>query len=258
MTAFTDTLYPCSFRGAPFIARDSEEEFGRKLAVHTYPQRDTVYPEDMGRKAREYEIEGFLVGDDVLAQRDYFISLVEQAGPGLLVHPTHGVLNVVLTRFKSKSPAERGRSIEMNMSFIEAGARIFPSTLTSAFGAITDAISDVFGASTAEFVSDAVDDIKEGASVVAAGAQAVGTWVAAGAGLAQGATNLLHMTSSISGSFGRFAGGSTGTAGNSITSISTSVGSLATQVNGLIAQGSAAQAGVAAAGNHLMSVLGGL
>lgn len=256
MSSYFDSLYTASWRGMTFVTREAEGEFGRKTAVHNYTKRDTVYVEDMGRKARSYSVSGFLVGDDVLAQRDYLISLCEIPGPGLLIHPTHGIVNVSLISFTESSRVENGRVVDIHFQFMEAGAKLFPSIVANTFGAISTAINNVFGAGTADFISNAASAVTTGASVVAAGAQAISTWTAAGNALVKGATNLFGLSSSMQGNFGRFAGGATGA--NSTSSVSNSVGTIATQVSGLIAQGASARAAVAASGQSLFSTVEGL
>ena len=62
--AWSDQLRPASFRGVPFVVLAGTVSAGRRLARHEYPQRDIPYMEDMGRRAREYKVEGSIICPD--------------------------------------------------------------------------------------------------------------------------------------------------------------------------------------------------
>lgn len=257
-TRYQRTLYPASFRGFPFVVRETEGQMGRKNVVHNYPFRDNVWVEDMGRAPRQYEVEGFIVGDNVVQRLQLLLLLIEQPGPGILIHPQHGVRNVSVLSFSESSRTEENRVVRLRFSFIEGGDRIFPSIVANGFGAILSAAEDLFGAANLDFINKVGDVIGAGATVVAIGASTVATWAAAGNGLVQGASNLLHLSSSIAGSFGRFSGGRTGTAGNSIQGAAVGVGSIAAQVSDLIKQGATARTAVTQAGQTMIDAVGSL
>src|SRR5882672_1106363 len=92
-------LRQASFRGVPFGVLEGDVSFGRKTAVHQYPQRDGVWVEDLGRAARLYHLTAFLLENDlvyrggaVLTQRDRLIKAFETDDDGELVHPSLGRL----------------------------------------------------------------------------------------------------------------------------------------------------------------------
>ncbi|HEV2363938.1 MAG TPA: DNA circularization N-terminal domain-containing protein, partial [Caulobacteraceae bacterium] len=101
--SFIDELRPASFRGVPFGVLRAESRYGRRLAVHEYPFRDTPWPEDLGKASRRFQLEGFLVSDsrvygggDVIAQRDAMVAAAEKNGQGALVHPVKGEIQVAV------------------------------------------------------------------------------------------------------------------------------------------------------------------
>jgi len=79
-----------SFRGVPFLVETSELSTGRRVAVHEFPLRDDPFVEDLGRRARKFRVDGYVIGDDYLVQRDALLDALEAAGPGKLVHPYYG------------------------------------------------------------------------------------------------------------------------------------------------------------------------
>lgn len=95
MTSWKDNLRPASFRGVPFQV-DDEGTFGRRVQVHEYPNRDKPYTEDLGRAARRFTINAYLVGDDFFEVRDRLIVAIDTPGPGTLVHPYYGEIAVCI------------------------------------------------------------------------------------------------------------------------------------------------------------------
>jgi prophage DNA circulation protein len=128
-TPFQATLYPASFRGVPFIVEDNSGEFGRRGSLHEYPFRDIPYAEDLGRRARRFSLQVFVLGDDCAAQRDALLNAMEQFGPGLLVHPSMGSVMVQPdpqrpSRYRQSWDA--GRRIDLELSFVEPGQVLYP------------------------------------------------------------------------------------------------------------------------------------
>lgn len=120
--AWRDNLRRASFRGVAFYVDTSKLKVGRRLARHEYPQRDVPYMEDMGRKAREYTVEAFLLGDDYMRQRDALIAALEQAGAGQLVHPYYGTQQVKVAGDADITESTReGGLVRFSIPFIESG-----------------------------------------------------------------------------------------------------------------------------------------
>lgn len=117
-----------SFRGAEFIAPDDDLELGRRTQVHEYPQRDLPYVEDLGRKARRFQLEVFVAGPDYMAARDALIAEIEKPGPGLLTHPYYGTLNVTVVEARVRQSSREGGKATFTLTCIEGGENIFPST----------------------------------------------------------------------------------------------------------------------------------
>lgn len=111
-----------TFRGVQFYCDESSSTFGRRTAVHEYPQHDVPYVEDMGRKGAVFTLDCYVIGDDWEAQRDRLIDACEQPGAGLLVHPDIGEWTVVCdscTVVESKVFSALKASFQL--SFFETG-----------------------------------------------------------------------------------------------------------------------------------------
>lgn len=138
-----DQLRPASFRGVPFQTTETQLTVGRRLARHEYPQRDLPYLEDMGRKAREYKIDAYVVGGDYMPQRDALLEAVEKAGAGQLVHPKHGTLLVVVQDCQLSESTQTGGYAKFSFTFVEAGKREAPAVTVDTRGQFARAKSTV-------------------------------------------------------------------------------------------------------------------
>ena len=137
--AWKDELRPASFRGAAFKVDSADSAHGRRQAVHEHAQRDVPYTEDLGRKAREFTIEGLIIGADYFGPRDALITACETAGPGILVHPYRGEINVVCRGLSVRESARDGGMCIVSMTFLEAGEASFPSASVDSVNAISKA-----------------------------------------------------------------------------------------------------------------------
>ena len=59
--AWRSRLMPAKFRGARFHVDTGVRESGRRIVPHEFPKRDVPYAEDMGRRAREFTVRGYII-----------------------------------------------------------------------------------------------------------------------------------------------------------------------------------------------------
>lgn len=148
-----DTLRTASFRGIEFKVAAHDADFGRRQFTHEYPQRDEPYTEDLGRRKREFAVDAYVVGDDYTVARDKLITACETAGPGELVHPYLGAMQVVCTGLKVSEASVDGRMCRLGLTFIEAGKAQFPSGTSNAVSAVTGAAGGLSSAAGDGFLS---------------------------------------------------------------------------------------------------------
>lgn len=118
-----------SFRGAAFFVEAAERGGGRRVVVHEFPLRDVPFVEDLGRKATPFRIEGYVIGDDYIAQRDALLDALENvAGPGELVHPFYGVVRVICGNFGVSERRIEGGMAVFSIEFAEAPAQVLTPT----------------------------------------------------------------------------------------------------------------------------------
>lgn len=125
--SWKDALQPGSFREVPFLFEAADGELGRRVVIHEYPLRDLPYAEDLGRKARRWTLELFVLGVEYMQARDALIAAIEKPGPGTLVHPYLGTLQVVVTEARGPRESTReGGMARFSVTFAEAGENKFP------------------------------------------------------------------------------------------------------------------------------------
>ncbi|HEY1965660.1 MAG TPA: DNA circularization N-terminal domain-containing protein [Acidobacteriaceae bacterium] len=112
---------PASFRGAEFHVETDAKSSGRRIALHEFPKNNTPYAEDMGKRATRHPVEGYCIGKDYLGPRDALIKACEDDGPGQLVHPLLGTMQVMCESYTCTETRTKGGFCTFNMNFIEAG-----------------------------------------------------------------------------------------------------------------------------------------
>jgi prophage DNA circulation protein len=152
-------LRPASFRGAQFHIEAGGKTSGRRTVLHEYPKRDDPYAEDMGRRARRWTLQAYVIGGNAQAfdfdytqARDALVSACEQEGSGLLVHPTMGEMLVNCETYSLVEGRQRGNYAELDIVFVEAGTA--PNT---ASGAATQAIVNGQADATGEAAATSLD-----------------------------------------------------------------------------------------------------
>lgn len=102
-------LRAASFRGVSFGVTADESEGGRRTVTHEFPQREAPYVEDLGGAPRRFTVQAFVLGRDYMSRRDALEAALQQPGPGTLVHPWYGEVQVSQTApYKVRHSAQDG------------------------------------------------------------------------------------------------------------------------------------------------------
>lgn len=113
-------LVGASFRGVTFLVEASERTGGRRVVTHQFPLRDDPFREDLGRDARTFHVDGYVLGDDYLTQRDALLAALEDvAGPGELVHPYYGVKRAICEKLSVHEAKDEGGIAKFSLEFGE-------------------------------------------------------------------------------------------------------------------------------------------
>lgn len=134
--AWLDNYREAKFRNAVFHVPSASNEGGRRAVVHEFPNRETPYVQDMGRKARRHSVEAYIVDEDYMTDRDALIIALEKPGKGKLVHPYLGTMDVVCLSYSFEEKSSEMGMVRFSIQFAEAGTLKFPTTTI-------DTVSDV-------------------------------------------------------------------------------------------------------------------
>lgn len=85
-----------SFRKIEFYVDSVESTIGRRTSLHEFPGSDHVEVEDLGRATRRFTFNAYVLGPDYMDARDKLRSAFENPGPGPLVHPYWGKMDVTV------------------------------------------------------------------------------------------------------------------------------------------------------------------
>jgi prophage DNA circulation protein len=171
--AWRSSLRRASFRGAQFHVDTGVRESARRIVNHEFPKRNVPYAEDMGRRAREFTVRGYIIvyprdTGDLLQQKNYIpardslILALETDGPANLQLPLLGVLNCACTRYRVTEEDKLGGFCTFDMTFTEYGQAPATGTRDSAAG-VTYAAANL-GNATQTAITDGTKAIDSGAT----------------------------------------------------------------------------------------------
>lgn len=160
-----DKLRPAKFRGVAFYVDTSAFETGRRGVLHEFPGRDIPYREDLGRKAKAYPLEGYILGSDYRAVKDRLIQACEKEGSGELIHPYYGKVNVCCESLTATESAGEGGFCKLSLKFVEAGSIAYPSALLDS-GFLVGAAADLLGQNAIDAFTNTVSIVGQATEFV--------------------------------------------------------------------------------------------
>jgi len=163
-------LNEASFRGIPFIVPDESVSRGQKLAIHEYPNSNKRFAEPLGKIPPIIDLTGIVDGlsatnDDAeqFKDRQSYVEArwdleraLEEYGPGELIHPIYGTIQVQVGEFTVKSNQRKVGEFIFKMQFFSSEEVVpnpLPATENTATFLADSARSDLLDA-----VEDAYED----------------------------------------------------------------------------------------------------
>lgn len=178
--SWRDRYVQGSFRGVPFKTEQREQTGGRRVALNELPFRDDPVGEDLGRKARDAQLDCFVIGPDYMDRRDALIDALEAFGPGTYVDPWTGKQSqVYCDDYRVVETTEEGGMARFSILFRESGAAkpiassvdtsaLSQSVVSSLTADLPVQFADRFSIDKAAgFVEDAATSLVEAAAIAA-------------------------------------------------------------------------------------------
>ncbi|MCP1245969.1 DNA circularization N-terminal domain-containing protein [Acetobacter cerevisiae] len=228
-----------SFRGVPFVVMGNGGQAGRKQAVHDYPYRDTPWVEDLGRRGRLYRITGFLCGATCYVQRDLLTTASEASGPGLLIHPTIGVIRASCMSFEWRERDGVTGVIDIQLELLEQRNLLTSLVKTALDAAVATAAIAMQVSASSDFSGKAVPAWSVGEPSITAGKAASAKWAASAASSIRSPAVMGASIATLPGNNGRYAARNNGTIDPTATvdavwsSLSAATASLDSQIDSL-------------------------
>jgi prophage DNA circulation protein len=149
--SWKDNLLQASFRGIPFHVQSHEYSGGRRTSIFYLLYGDKDFEpvvEDSGPEADEFSIEAYVIQNDAsdldyFPRRDNLIAALKKLGPGLLIHPYLGEINVaVLGRFSMSETWEEGGIARFSITCART-VKATPKRTSESDSSIDDKVDDV-------------------------------------------------------------------------------------------------------------------
>jgi len=148
----TDCLVPgfmeASWKGVPFHVESSSDDFGRRGDLYEYPLSEQTGYKDLGRKARRFNVEGYLIGGNQVALTVAMATAAESPEPGMLMHPIYGPQLVACVKLTTSAEYRaKKRLTKLSFDFVEGTASMAPYMIGAAVSALFASGSSAVAAS---------------------------------------------------------------------------------------------------------------
>ena len=147
-----------SFRGVPFRSQNRDLSGGRRGPTHEFPQRDTPWFEDLGRRTELNNFTCFVGGDgkDYMPARDAMLKALRAKGPGVLIDPWLGQFDVVAISWSLTESTAEGGIATFSIEFGEAG-KVLAGEVSDDTAAIAASTAEATAATAAADAAATID-----------------------------------------------------------------------------------------------------
>ena len=116
-----DELRPASYRGIAFHVRTRTMEGGKRTARHEIFSRDLPFIEELGRRARSFDVTAYVLGEGYLQLRTAVIQALETRESGELQLPYDDALLAVCTNWRVTESSSEGGFAAFDLTFEVSG-----------------------------------------------------------------------------------------------------------------------------------------
>lgn len=153
MSAFISQLRKGSFRGIAFDVPQDEKSFGRRVVTNEFPGRDDPGHDDLGAATRVFTITAVLGGRSFLSDAAALDAALEKSGPGTLIHPHYGELQVIVKEARREHSSSAVGDVRYSITFEKYGAPISPIAASETLSGLSIASGGLLKALEADFNS---------------------------------------------------------------------------------------------------------
>lgn len=151
MSGWTMPIQQASFKGVNFDVLAVDDSFERAVIEHTYPFVNGADLEDMGLNSQTIRLQAVFWGSSYYSDYIRLLSVLQQKGADVLVHPIRGRLpNMLLVSASVHTDAENINYVALDLTFKEASEMqpifAFEDSLISKIDKLLLAIENLFDA----------------------------------------------------------------------------------------------------------------
>lgn len=147
------SLLPASFRGISFVVDQAGVPVGRKGQLHDYPQRDDPYFEALGKQSQVHKLTAYVIGPDCFERRDKLLEALEADGPGELVHPWLGRMQVQVGECELQHDRREGGMARFDLTFYPDRPRQFPAATVNSQQQVTKSSQGLLSSSLGRYTA---------------------------------------------------------------------------------------------------------
>jgi prophage DNA circulation protein len=136
-----NSLLNASYGGVPFFMLPADREVGRRMQEFLYPGLDAPSYQDLGLHNGRINVQGFLVGEDYIAQSQQLIAAFETPGPMTLNHPWLG--NILVVQDREQKPKVSFSDKELRVCRFQAVFKLFTPPPQSVVDTLTALVEKV-------------------------------------------------------------------------------------------------------------------
>lgn len=154
MSSFISQLRQGSFRGVSFDVPQDEVSFGRRVVTEEFPGRDEPGHEDLGASVRVFTITAVVGGNrSFLSTAAALEAALTKSGPGTLIHPHYGELDVIVKDARREHSSTRVGDVNFSITFEKYGKPLAPLAASDTLAGLSFASGNLLKALEADFKS---------------------------------------------------------------------------------------------------------
>ena len=118
---YRDRWATASWRGFEFRTDNHDAKGGRRLVVHEFPGAEEPEVEDLGGKARDYQLNAYFTGASYDLECNGLLAKLNQPGADWLTHPWLGLLWVRAHQWSRQESSDKNGYCTLTISFVHGG-----------------------------------------------------------------------------------------------------------------------------------------
>jgi len=149
--SWLENFRQASFKEYPFFVRSHTTTEGRNVQQNEFVGKEKPFTEDINKKGGIHTFDAYLIDEDYFNERDSFRKILNEEGPGVLIHPYLGRLFVQSGEFAFTETVDEGRMVRFSLTFYETEEEKLPTSKEDVSASLTEASLEVNESALTDF-----------------------------------------------------------------------------------------------------------